>query len=181
MTADPERLAIVVRLDAPDGAGEPRYALVRTRDDGPLALLDAAAPASGVRASTRWSRTCCGRASASAPRARRWRARSAARAARPSWREGRVGIGWMRAVAVSVDAPLDPGPPLTGVEALPLVEAEAALRDLARPRAAARRRGAAGGLSAAAYRRPARARARGSRLTVGWMSSGDSAGTASSR
>ena len=44
-----------------------------------------------------------------------------------SWREGRVGIGWVRAVAVSVDAPLDPGPPLTGVEALPLVEAEAAL------------------------------------------------------
>ena len=42
------------------------------------------------------------------------------------WREGHIGTGWLRAVAVTVPAELDPGPP-TAAEALPLDEAEAAL------------------------------------------------------
>ena len=122
---DPEHLALVVRLDGTDDASPARYVLVRHAGDGPLRLLDVAAPTAGgsiVEVVTDVLRMRLGVEPAGEvlPCPER-RPRRTAR-----WREGHIGTGWLRAVAVTVPAELDPGPP-TAAEALPLDEAEAAL------------------------------------------------------
>ena len=123
---DPERLALVVRLDGATDAGTSRFVLVREGEDGPLQLLDVAPSTSGEPVEevvadvlrTRLGIEPVGEALLSPDRRPRRTAR---------WREGHVGTGWVRAVAVTVADGLDPTPPLTGAEALPLGEAEAAL------------------------------------------------------
>ena len=123
---DPERLALVVRLDGAADAGTSRFVLVREGEDGPLHLLDVAPSTSGEPVEevvadvlrTRLGIEPVGEALLSPDRRPRRTAR---------WREGHVGTGWVRAVAVTVAGGLDPTPPLTSAEALPLGEAEAAL------------------------------------------------------
>ena len=124
--ADPERLALVIRLDGADGAQPARFVLVREDLDAPLRLLDVAGPTfdasvdevvAGVLR-TRLGVDPAGEVAECAER----RPRRSAR-----WREGHVGVGWVRAVAVTVDAAFDPAPSVVGVEALPVDEAEAAL------------------------------------------------------
>ena len=123
---DPERWALVVYLRDTDSGAAPGFVLVRAGEDGPLRLLDVAAPttdeaiaefvADALRATLGVEPD-----SDPAPSPER-RPRRVAR-----WREGHIGTGWVRAVAVTVSAQLDPSPPLTAVEVLPLEEAEAAL------------------------------------------------------
>ena len=124
--ADPERLALVIRLDGAHGTEPARFVLVREDTDGPLALLNVAVPGSGAGVDEVVAdvlRTRLGVESAGPPAA--CAERRPQRTAR--WREGHVGVGWVRAVAVTVDAALDPAPSPVEVEALPLEEAEAAL------------------------------------------------------
>ena len=123
---DPEHLALVVRLEEADDAAPERFVLVRDADEQPLRLLDVAMPASGASVEEVVAdvlRTRLGvepaEGAVSCPE------RRPRRTAR--WREGHVGAGWVRAVAVTVAADLDPVPPLTAAEVLPLDEAEAAL------------------------------------------------------
>lgn len=123
---DPERLALVVRLDGADGTQPARFVLVREDPDGPPRLLDVPAPGLGVGVDEVVAdvlRTRLGVEPVGPPVA--CDERRPHRTAR--WREGHVGMGWVRAVAVTVDAEFDPAPPLVGVEALPIEEAEAAL------------------------------------------------------
>ncbi len=123
---DPEHLALVVRLDGADDTASPRFVLVREGDDGPLRLLDIAMPTAGASVEevvadvlrTRLGVEPTGEPLSCPERRPRRTAR---------WREGHVGTGWVRAVAVTVAPELDPVPPLTTAEALPLEEAEAAL------------------------------------------------------
>lgn len=124
--ADPERLALVIRVGGADGVEPARFVLVREDDDRPLRLLDVAAPRPGTGIDEVVAdvlRTRLGVESAGPPVA--CAERRPQRMAR--WREGHVGVGWVRAVAVTVDAELDPAPSLIGLEVLPLDEAEAAL------------------------------------------------------
>ncbi len=123
---DPEHLAFIVRLDGTDDAAPARYVLVRDADDGPLRLLDVAMPGSGppleeVVSDVLRTRLGVGPVEDAVSCPER-RPRRIAR-----WREGHVGTGWVRAVAVTVASDLDPVPPLTAAEALTLDEAEAAL------------------------------------------------------
>ncbi len=124
--ADPERLVLVIRVGGAEGPESARFVLVRDGGEEPLRLLNVAGPTFGagvaeVVADVLGARLgvepaaeplVCGE-------------RRPHRVAR--WREGRVDVGWVRAVAVTVDAELDPAPPLTEVETLTLDEAEAAL------------------------------------------------------
>lgn len=124
--ADPERLVLVIRVDGADGPESARFVLVRDGDAEPRRLLNVAGPTFGagvpeVVADVLGARL--GVEPAGEPLA--CGERRPHRVAR--WREGHVGVGWVRAVAVTVDAELDPAPPLIGVEALPLDEAAAAL------------------------------------------------------
>ncbi|MXZ62980.1 MAG: hypothetical protein F4Y98_05135 [Chloroflexi bacterium] len=123
---DPERLVLVIRVGGAGGPESARFALVRDGDEEPLRLLNVAGPTFGtglaeVVADVLGARL--GVEPAGEPLA--CGERRPHRVAR--WREGRVDVGWVRAVAVTVDAELDPAPPLIEVEALPLDEAEAAL------------------------------------------------------
>jgi hypothetical protein len=123
---DPERWALVVRVRDTSGDAPPGFVLVRGGEDEPLRLLDVAAPASGaavaeVVADVVRSTLGVEPDSDAVPSLER-RPRRVAR-----WREGRIGAGWVRAVAVTVSAELDPSPPLTAVEVLPLEDAAAAL------------------------------------------------------
>lgn len=119
---DPERLIVVAHL-----AGAPaRFVLVREHDDGPLQLLDAGAPASDTPVTEVVTDVLRARLGVEpAGEVRLCPERRPRRMAQ--WRQGRVGMGWARAVAVTVSAELVPASPLTGVEVLPLEEAEAAL------------------------------------------------------
>ena len=122
---DPEHLALVVRIESPDDVPA-RFVLVRDADDGPLRLLDVAMPGSGERVEEAVGdvlRTRLGVEPAGAPLS--GHERRPRRTAR--WREGHVGTGWVRAVALTVVGELDPVPPLTALEVLPLDEAETAL------------------------------------------------------
>lgn len=126
VSADPERLALVIRLGGADGAQSTRFVLVRQGDEEPLRLLHLAGPTLGADLAEVVAdvlRTRLGVDPAGEPLA--CSARRPHRVAR--WREGHVGVGWVRAVAVTVDAELDPAPPIIEIEALALDEAEAAL------------------------------------------------------
>ncbi len=123
---DPERWALVVCLRDADGGAPPGFVLVREREDEPLCLPDMVAPTpdasiAGLVAEALRAALGVEPDSDPSPSLER-RPRRVAR-----WREGHIGTGWVRAVAVTVSAELDPGPPLTAVEVLPLEEAEAAL------------------------------------------------------
>ena len=123
---DPEHWALVVCLrDTADGA-PPRFVLAREGEDGPLRLLDVAEPGpdaalADVVADVVQARLGVEPESDAVPSPER-RPRRVAR-----WREGHVGTGWVRAVAVTVSAELDPILAPTTVEVLSLDEAEAAL------------------------------------------------------
>lgn len=123
---DPERWALVVCLWDTDGGAPPGFVLVREGEDEPLRLLDMVPPGpdeSVTEAVADVMQAWVGVEPDSdpAPSPER-RPRRVAR-----WREGHIGTGWVRAVAVTVSAALDPSPPLTAVEVLPLEEAAAAL------------------------------------------------------
>ncbi len=106
--------------------GSPRFVLVREGEDGPLRLLDVAAPTSGAAVAEVVAdvvRSTLGvEPDSDAVPAPERRPRRVAR-----WREGHIGTGWVRAVALTVSAELDPSPLLTAVEVLPVDEAKAAL------------------------------------------------------
>ena len=123
---DPERWALVVCVRDADGGAPPRFVLVRAGEDEPLRLLDVAAPtpdgsAAEIVADVLRARLGVEPDSVALPAPERRPRRMA------QWRVGHIGAGWVRAVAVTVSAELDPSPPLTAVEVLPLEEAEAAL------------------------------------------------------
>ena len=123
---DPERWALVVRVRDTSGGAPPGFVLVRGGEDEPLRLPDVASPGSDtpvaeVVADVVRSTLGVEPDSDAVPSLER-RPRRVAR-----WREGHIGTGWVRAVAVTVSAELDPSPPLTAVEVLPVDEAEAAL------------------------------------------------------
>ena len=124
--ADPERLALVIGLRAADGPEPTRFVLVRDGGEEPLRLLNVAGPTFGADVGEVVADVLRGRLGVEpAGEPVECRERRPQRVAR--WQEGHLGVGWVRAVAVTVDAELDPATSLIEVEALPLDEAEAAL------------------------------------------------------
>ena len=123
---DPEHWALVVCLRDTADSALPRFVLAREGEDAPLRLLDVAAPGpdaalAEIIADVVQARLGVEPESDAVPSPKR-RPRRVAR-----WREGHVGTGWVRAVAVTVSAELDPGLAPTYVEVLSREEAEAAL------------------------------------------------------